>query len=848
MTRATITIDGSFADWQAAVLGDPDNVISDPVGDNVQSPVGNYDRDLEQVAATWDDNYLYLYFQRASIAANASLSFVTYVDLNADGRMQSSDRIVEFPFGGQGTPATANWYAYVPVDTANGDLLTGDNFAMPGGADNKIKGTIPAPSHARDSANIVCEARVSWSTIASGTPLPVMLKFGCGAGINQVGDNTNVLHLLRRGVTLTPDRDAAGTAGMEVAVPHTITNTGNAYDTFSLTATPTAWSPHFSASQSGSDITTIGLAAGASSTIYMHATPPVDTPDGTRKTYSVRASCTTSSTVRAEVTDEIYVGALLVIPDNQGYMAPGETITYQTNVRNNASVAETVSIAAQGDLGWAAHVFDGATEVTQAVIPAQTTLPLTLQVSVPSTAAVGTQEQTHLRATLASSPAVFAESSNLTNARPAIEVTPDRDTYGGDGTSVYLRHTVRNSWPDTRTVSLAADTASSWTTQTLVADGSSSVTTLQLGPNGGTAEFLVRVGIPAGTAAGHVETATIGVAAGTHSDSAQDLIRVTRLATYDSAGFTNPCTQFKLGSTVYGRAMGITPGTTVNFSWRKAGGSVVASETRTANAQGTAWSSYAPTGVGAIGDWELESVVGSVVTTASFTVSYDVSILDRWATDVTTVGGNSDIGIRLHKGGTTDLPPSRVDYLVWWDSDANGAFGVGDLYIDAASETVTFTGGPAPVTSQGIVPTMTPGTDYVDSWLLNNGAFTRGGTWQVAMSWKTGDIALGSTTDSFYSAMSAFNMTISAGTVGFGSVSPEDTGAVPITLTIHSTRTYSLSTSYVNAPALGLSTTLGPQPNVPPGNYTYNDNLSVNIPWGQDGLVTSQVVYTAVVQ
>ncbi len=840
----TITIDGATDDW-AIVLSDPANSVADVPGDGSLG----LNRDLTLGAATWDTSNLYFMFRRASSSGGASYRFQAYVDVNGDGLMSSVDRVVYSDFGGAGGSGTARCVTYTPANAA-GDPLGNDQGFLPGTLGNSAVSGSSAATWA-DSTNIVAETRVNWAGLGVPEGSPVRIKFACGQTNGNMVDTSNQLWLVRRAIELDGPQNTAADAGSVTTIPHVLTNSGNNTETIALgVSTDSGWSSRV---KDASENTTAAVTLGPqkSVSVYLEATVPSGTPDGTSGSFTLNAACVADGSVRALVTDRVYVGPLLVVPDNSGYMAPGSTVTYLTNVRNNSSMVRSVEVTAASSRGWDAQVYeiDGVTPVSSLTLNPYATVPLVLKVKVPPGTSTGIQDTTMVHARLSSDPTVYGDSHNLTEVRPALEVTPNFSQYAGEGGYAFMKHTVRNSWPTTRTVSLSAASVRGWPLVIYDSGGVNTTTTVTLGPNGAKRDVIVREAVPAGTAAGTVDTVTVTATAAPHSATATDKVTVTRLATYDSGGFSVPKDTFVLGQNVYARAMGFNSGQTFTFRWTDASSTVVSTQVRTADAQGTE-SSFITIGANApVGIWRVDILVNGVVTeSTTFKVDFDAMIWDLTATDAPSSQTTSTITGKVRNKGAAAITNTTIDYTVWWDTNANAVFDAGDLYVTPSSTTTTYTGGAVPVTRSRTGLTAPPNTTVADTWYLSNAQFDRGGTYHVSMTWRLpSGFVIDARGTTFYSSMSLINMTVAAA-VDFGSVVPSYAETVPLSVVINSPKTYDLTTTYVNASALGITTTLGSRYAEPSGLHNYTDNLSILVPWAASGPKTAQVVYTVVLR
>ena len=197
------------------------------------------------------------------------------------------------------------------------------------------------------------------------------------------------------------------------------------------------------------------------------------------------------------------------------------------------------------------------------------------RISVPVGTAVGTQDVTRLFATLRTDPGISAHSSATTTVRDGLEIVADCSGSGGAGTTVTYAHTITNSWPTTRTVSVSAVSSRGWPVSIFAADGLTPLTSITLGPGGASGEVVVRVAVPSNATNGLVDVTTVTASAGGTTDSVRDTTTVRRLALYSSPGYLDELYDYVRGDTAFARATGLSPGSDVYFVWKSPSGATV---------------------------------------------------------------------------------------------------------------------------------------------------------------------------------------------------------------------------------------------------------------------------------
>jgi len=280
-----------------------ENCSYDPTGEV------NSNADLTVTAATSHSDRLYVYVRRASSSGFGlvPLTYRVYLDLDGDGRLESTDRVLEFTlwFNVLGSPAL---YEYAPQDTVNGDPMGGP---IAGGL------AIPSPRLAHSPAPPGRRLRTRGfghlGRARRERNAPVGMQFAALRG-GEV-DDTAPISFAQRLVSISEGRSAGTAAGMEVVYEHTVTNTGNVTLPLSIEATSTrGWPLELRVKDTGTPVAPVDLPPGAAITIEAVLSVPVDAPDGARDTVTVTAASTVHPDVKATATNEAAVGPMLVIP------------------------------------------------------------------------------------------------------------------------------------------------------------------------------------------------------------------------------------------------------------------------------------------------------------------------------------------------------------------------------------------------------------------------------------------------------------------------------------------------------------------------------------------------------
>ncbi len=200
LISTTITVDGLFGDW-AAVLANtsPSQTASDPEGlasgTDRDRPVQSTGRDLKTFAYTWDQSNLYFYVERWGSTKNRNWWWF-YLDLDANGRMESTDKVFLVEWFGANQLTNTVLYNYVPATGSDplvceipancpspGQLGVADGYDMLGGISG---GTTIYSSVVGGSVDGVrLEARMPWSVLSPPGKRPL--------GFHVSSSNSNLL-------------------------------------------------------------------------------------------------------------------------------------------------------------------------------------------------------------------------------------------------------------------------------------------------------------------------------------------------------------------------------------------------------------------------------------------------------------------------------------------------------------------------------------------------------------------------------------------------------------------------------------------------------------------------------
>ncbi|MGC9358286.1 MAG: hypothetical protein ACP5GX_10470, partial [Anaerolineae bacterium] len=177
------------------------------------------------------------------------------------------------------------------------------------------------------------------------------------------------------GVALEPDYDEVLDAGATFTYTHTLTNTGDLTDTFTL-----AWS----SSRGWSTLLTSGpfeLGMGETATVRVEVTTPASGAGGLIDTTIVTATSQTdpgSFDIATDRTQVRFTPGVTLVADESGNVDPGGAFTYTHTLTNVGDGEDTFTITSQAPAGWTAEhvaaltVGAGLSETLDVVITAPT--------------------------------------------------------------------------------------------------------------------------------------------------------------------------------------------------------------------------------------------------------------------------------------------------------------------------------------------------------------------------------------------------------------------------------------------------------------------------------------------
>jgi hypothetical protein len=670
-------------------------------------------------------------------------------------------------------PPAADWQDYLRA-TAHGDGNTPDGWALGSPSYGETFPVKEMDAFMDPISGIEIEAKVAWTDLgfsANEVPPLISMHFVTGNGDDfgtanktslwsddyksvsgklqesnrgQVEDNVKGLYwLASAAVGVSPDNSGGGAAGTTLTYEHTVTNEGSSADTFDLSALSSqGWTVEI-LDENGDPISEVSLDAYSSTTVQIRVTIPTGTSSGAEDETVLTAVSQSDATITDYARDTTQVGQITVTPDQFGSTAAGEYIDYEFTVQNNLGSSGVFDLSSTSTLGFDRSLFDlYGNSIDTASLASGETTTVVMRVAVPITATVAMQDVAKLTATLQGDSTVTSFATATTTVRDGIAITPDNSGYGGAGTWMQYTHTITNSWPTSRTVALVGTSSEGWEVRIYADDGVTQINSIDMGPNGDTEEVIARVFIPYGTAEDTVDTTTItATAPGSPPDSATDTTTVRRLTTYADSGFVNEEDQFIIGDDVFARATGLSPGDDIYWVWVDSDGTVVRTTVELrVDTQGMAFDNYTTLETDPTGDWTvlLYDSNDNLLEASNFVVSFDAEITALSATDASDVGSDVEVSSSVVNNNTANITDSTMTYVIWWDSDGDGTFNTGDIYIDDTGAPVTWDGITA-VTSTHVTTgvDVAGGDTWTEStpWTVNNSQFPNQGTYNVTATW-----------------------------------------------------------------------------------------------------------------
>jgi uncharacterized membrane protein len=298
------------------------------------------------------------------------------------------------------------------------------------------------------------------------------------------------------GALLEPDRSGGGDPDTDVVYTHTLTNTGNGPDTFTIEATSSnGWTVQVGPAS-------VPLAAGASTTVIVTVTIPAGATSLLVDTTVVTATSQTDGGAFDTAIDTTTVGRLFGVqlePNNSGSTGPATTITYTHTLTNSGNYTDTFSLSPVSSQGWS--VVLAPPGPVQLAGGASTAIVVTI--TVPAGAG-GLVDVTTITATSLDNPAYQDSATDTTNVplTPGVELEPDRAGSTAPSTTITYTHTLTNTGDGADVFDITLSSSHGWTVNLLQPTTPVALTA------GQTATVEIELVVPAGTG-GLVDVVTV---------------------------------------------------------------------------------------------------------------------------------------------------------------------------------------------------------------------------------------------------------------------------------------------------------------------------------------------------
>lgn len=224
------------------------------------------------------------------------------------------------------------------------------------------------PVAAGTEVNLMARVQVPGGAVPGVNPVTFRATSANNAAIFDEIANTVTVNGTAS-VTITPDRNGAGTAGGTIRYQHTVTNTGNLDDTFLFSAVSSnGWSYSYF-DLANNPIVSVNLVSGASQDIYVQISIPGGVAMGTVETgvITVMGSGTGAMDSATDVT--VIVAGNLVLAKSvtpAGNQAPGTELTYRTDYSNVGTGALSSIVVYDAIPAWTQYRVGSATTGTLA--------------------------------------------------------------------------------------------------------------------------------------------------------------------------------------------------------------------------------------------------------------------------------------------------------------------------------------------------------------------------------------------------------------------------------------------------------------------------------------------------
>jgi hypothetical protein len=391
--------------------------------------------------------------------------------------------------------------------------------------------------------------------------------------------------------------------------------------------------------------------AGATFKVLIRVGFPAGLDGASGQMVATATSITRPALVFDTVTDRTSVGPVALIPNLSLTATPGATVSFGPHtVRNQQPVTDTFRWSITSSHGYAVALYSdqgGAPGMLLATDsngdgvwdgPAPTTGPLAsgatiqnwIRVTVPPGAAIGTIDLLTPTVTSVSVPSRKGSASDSLKVLSGLTLAPSyaapsNQIIGAAGGIVYLPHVAINSLATNNVVTLSqtGTLAAGYTLRWLTdpngdgnpSDGVPITGPFTLAPNGGSLNFVTEIDIPVSGTPSSTLAATTGNGSSATTSTVQDNVAVGNLDTYADPLFLLSSRAFAACSTLYAKAVGLTPLQTTNYQLRitNPAATVVSNNNLPTDSVGTGSGTYTLGPNDAPGSWRVSVYSGGTL-------------------------------------------------------------------------------------------------------------------------------------------------------------------------------------------------------------------------------------------
>jgi hypothetical protein len=300
-------------------------------------------------------------------------------------------------------------------------------------------------------------------------------------------------YVIEPGVDIAPDHSALVGQGTVITYAHTLTNTGDLTDTYTISIDSSqGWGTLLAPAS-------VELAPGETATAEIRVEVPSVGVGGVTDVTRVTAQSLTPS-VSDEAIDTTTVEMMAGVafePDRAGSTSPGVVIAYTHTLTNTGDGPDTFVLTHHSSEGWTV------TYESPIALEYEMTRTVLVSVTVPVGALSGVVDTTTITATSQHTATVSATVVDTTTVDQVagVELAPDRAATVAPGTTITYTHTIANAGNGTDTFTIEAVSSEGWVTGL-------SPSSVSLAPNE-THTVVVTITVPAGTPSGTTDVAFV---------------------------------------------------------------------------------------------------------------------------------------------------------------------------------------------------------------------------------------------------------------------------------------------------------------------------------------------------